>query len=96
MAAELGRHGIRVNVVAPGATRTGRATGLLGERMEARYRDWNPLGRTTAPDEVADAIAFLLSEAARGITGVVVPVDAGMTVRAALGGVEYFLGRANW
>ena len=96
IAAELGQYGIRVNVVAPGATKTGRATGLLGEAMEERYRQWNPLAKTTAPEEVADAIAYLLSEGARGITGVLVPVDAGMTARCALGGVDYFEGRGNW
>ena len=96
MAAELGRHGIRANVVAPGATKTGRATGMHGDAMEERYRVWNPLGHTTAPEEVADGIVYLLSDAARGITGVVVPVDAGMTARSALGGVEHFFGRASW
>lgn len=96
IAAELGHYGIRANVVAPGATKTGRATALLGEKMEARYRVWNPLARTTAPEEVADAIAFLLSDAARGITGTLLPVDSGMTARCALGGIEYFEGRSNW
>ena len=96
MAAELGRHGIRANVVAPGATKTSRATGVLGERMETRYGEWNPLGRTTAPNEVAEAIAFLLSDRAGGITGALLPVDSGMTARCALGGVEYFDGRLNW
>jgi NAD(P)-dependent dehydrogenase (short-subunit alcohol dehydrogenase family) len=96
IAAELGHYGIRANVVAPGATKTGRADQLLGEKMEARYRNWNPLAKTTAPEEVADAIAYLLSDAARGITGVLIPVDAGMTARCALGGVDYFEGRSNW
>lgn len=96
MAAELGQYGIRANVVAPGATKTGRADALLGEKMEARYRVWNPLAKTTAPEEVADAIAYLLSDAARGITGALVPVDAGMTARCALGGMDYFEGRGNW
>lgn len=96
MAAELGRHGIRANVIAPGATKTGRALGRLGDAMEERYGSWNPLGKTTSPEEVADGIAYLLSDAARGITGVVMPVDAGMTARGALGGVDLFLGRASW
>ena len=96
MAAELGQYGIRANVVAPGATKTSRATGLLGERMEARYSEWNPLGRTTAPQEVADSIAFLLSDRASGITGAMLTVDSGMTSRCALGGVDYFEGRSNW
>ena len=96
IAAELGHYGIRANVVAPGATKTGRADQLLGEKREARYRAWNPLARTTAPEEVADAVAYLLSGGARGITGALVPVDAGMTARCALGGIEYFEGRGNW
>jgi NAD(P)-dependent dehydrogenase (short-subunit alcohol dehydrogenase family) len=96
MAAELGQYGIRANVVVPGATKTARATGLLGERMETRYAAWNPLGRTTAPQEVAESIAFLLSGKASGITGAMLTVDSGMTSRCALGGVEYFDGRSNW
>jgi len=96
MAAELGQYGIRANAVAPGATKTARATGLLGERMETRYAQWNPLTRTTAPQEVADSIAFLLSAKASGITGAMLTVDSGMTSRCALGGVEYFDGRSNW
>lgn len=96
MAAELGKYGIRANVVAPGATKTSRAIGLLGEQMEARYSEWNPLGRTTSPQEVAESIAFLLSSKATGITGAMLTVDSGMTSRCALGGVEYFDGRSNW
>jgi len=96
MAAELGHYGIRANVVAPGATKTARATGLLGEKMEARYAGWNPLGRTTSPQEVAESVAFLLSDRASGITGAMLTVDSGMTSRCALGGVDYFEGRSNW
>lgn len=96
MAAELGQYGIRANVVAPGATKTARATGQLGEKMEARYSQWNPLGRTTSPQEIADSIAFLLSDKASAVTGQVLTVDSGMTARCALGGTEYFDGRSNW
>jgi NAD(P)-dependent dehydrogenase (short-subunit alcohol dehydrogenase family) len=96
MAAELGQYGIRANVVAPGATKTARATGLLGEKMEQRYSQWNPLGRTTLPQDVADSIAFLLSDKASAVTGQMLTVDSGMTARCALGGTEYFDGRSNW
>jgi 3-oxoacyl-[acyl-carrier protein] reductase len=82
--------------VAPGATKTARATGLLGEKIEQRYGQWNPLGRTTSPQEVADTIVFLLSDKASAIPGQMLAVDSGMTARCALGEIEYFDGRSNW
>ncbi len=74
-----GRRGVRVNAVAPGYVRTpalerGLALGFLDERRLAAS---TALGRLATADEVADAIAFLASDAASAITGVVLPVDAG-------------------
>jgi NAD(P)-dependent dehydrogenase (short-subunit alcohol dehydrogenase family) len=79
LAAEWGRAGVRVNAVSPGFTRTaaleaGIASGALsGERL-ARNTAMN---RLVEPVEVAQAIAFLLSPASSGVTGINLPVDAG-------------------
>jgi NAD(P)-dependent dehydrogenase (short-subunit alcohol dehydrogenase family) len=79
LAGAWGRRGVRVNAVAPGYVRTpalerGLALGFLDE---GTLVDSTALGRLAAADEVAAAIAFLASDAAAAITGVVLPVDAG-------------------
>jgi len=79
MAAELGRHHVRVNSVAP----TYVMTPELQARVEAGQRDMNKIMSVHALNElpltadVADAIAFLCSPQARTITGVLLPVDSG-------------------
>ena len=79
LAGAWGRRGVRVNAVAPGYVRTpalerGLAVGAVEER---RLAESTALGRLTTAEEVANAIAFLASDAAAAITGVVLPVDAG-------------------
>jgi NAD(P)-dependent dehydrogenase (short-subunit alcohol dehydrogenase family) len=79
LAGAWGRRGVRVNAVAPGYVRTpalelGFKVGVV---EESRLAPSTALGRLATADEVADAIAFLASEAAAAITGAVVPVDAG-------------------
>lgn len=78
MAAELGAHGIRVNAVAPTVTMTELAAvawsdPAKGAPMLARH----PMGRFAEVDQVASAIAMLLSADAAMITGAVLPVDGG-------------------
>jgi len=77
-AAAFGANGIRVNTVAPGPTRTGRAFGTLGDGLE-QLGSATPLGRTADPTEIAEAIVFLASPQASYITGATLAVDGGYT-----------------
>jgi len=77
LANDLGRRGVRVNAVSPGLTRT-EATRDLWERDDgAAAGSRMLLGRLTEAEDVAAAVAFLLSDEARSITGVLLDVDAG-------------------
>lgn len=76
-ARELGPHRIRVNCVSPGLIDTGGLEQAWPEGV-ARYTASAPLGRTGAPQDVADACLFLASPAARWITGVDLVVDGGV------------------
>ncbi|MHA7276159.1 SDR family oxidoreductase [Arthrobacter sp. Hz1] len=77
LASEVGREGIRVNCVSPGSTNTGlHAAAGMPDRAE-RLSQSVPLGRPAEPDEVAAAVAWLLSAEATYITGAILPVSGG-------------------
>lgn len=78
LAVKWARHGIRVNAVAPGFFPTRMSAAVLaraGEAIRARI----PLGRLGGEDDLGGVVAFLLSPAAAYVTGVVVPVDGGLS-----------------
>jgi NAD(P)-dependent dehydrogenase (short-subunit alcohol dehydrogenase family) len=78
VALEVARSGIRVNVVAPGATDTGMLTRFSGTaEKRAAMGTAVPLGRLGLAEEVADGIVFIASDEARFITGHVLTVDGG-------------------
>jgi 3-oxoacyl-[acyl-carrier protein] reductase len=89
MANELGEHGITVNNVLPGATRTGRLESIIENKSkkngvsiayaEEEMMEEIPARRFAKPEEVAAAAAFLASPAAAYINGINLPVDGGRT-----------------
>lgn len=76
LALELGPHGIRVNVVAPGLTETDATAGLPPVAKEMTVRT-TPLGRLGQPEDVAGAVLGVAIEEARFLTGLYVPVSGG-------------------
>jgi 3-oxoacyl-[acyl-carrier protein] reductase len=79
-AVELGPRNVNVNAVAPGYIRTSRLTARVPAEQLDRARERSVLGRLGDPQDVAGVVLFLCSEAARHITGVVIPVDGGYLV----------------
>lgn len=79
VARELAGRSITVNAVAPGFIATDMSA-ALGEEVIAEVKKQTPLGRLGEPQDVADAVLFLASEAASFITGHVLVVDGGLTV----------------
>jgi 3-oxoacyl-[acyl-carrier protein] reductase len=76
-AVELGPRNINVNAVAPGYIRTTRLTEGVSSDVLDRAREESALGRLGDPKDVAGVVLFLCSEAARHITGAVIPIDGG-------------------
>jgi NAD(P)-dependent dehydrogenase (short-subunit alcohol dehydrogenase family) len=78
LAIDLGRHGIRVNCIAPGLI----PTGITHYDMEPVIRRMQPLQRRGTPLDVANAALYLASERSAQVTGIVLPVDGGTSVGA--------------
>jgi 3-oxoacyl-[acyl-carrier protein] reductase len=76
-AIELGPSNVNVNAVAPGYIRTPQLMHRVSSEILDQVREQSALGRLGDPQDVAGAVLFLCSEAARHITGVVLPVDGG-------------------
>lgn len=91
---ELAPHGIRANIVAPGSTDTDMQRSMWADPTDmsyarpvidgdlATYKNGIPLGRIASPEDIADAVEFLLSDRARHITMQSLYVDGGATLRA--------------
>lgn len=89
LAAELGQYGITVNNVLPGFTSTERLTEIINikavsagcnfDEMSKIMKNYTPAKRFAQPGEIANAVAFLASEAASYINGINLPVDGGRT-----------------
>ena len=77
IARELGSRGITANVVAPGFVETDMTAELAQDR-KAEILNSVPLGRLASPQEIAEVVAFLASDAAGYITGAIIPVDGGL------------------
>ena len=78
LARDLGKHGVRVNAVAPGLVRTPLTVDVMTDtaRIE-RTIDRTLLKRIAEPEDVAGPVVFLASPLAQYVTGVILPVDGG-------------------
>ena len=80
MAADYGRDNIRVNCIAPGLVYTPMVASRMDDDLRETRREAAPLGTEGTAWDVAWAAVFLASDVARWISGVVLPVDAGLLV----------------
>lgn len=91
LAMEVGKHGVRANIVAPGWTRTGmtdeqfidpagQIDEAAAEAMKAMQAQFTPMRRTAEPGDAADAIVYLASDSARFITGQTLRPHGGITM----------------
>lgn len=87
LALDLGEHGIRVNAICPGLTKTGLTAPYFQDESWVQLVEADiPLRRSAEPVDLAEAIAFLASDMSGYLTGVSLPVDGGMAATRPLGG----------
>ena len=85
LAVEYGRHGVRINAIAPGVIRTDFARALWEDpRAEAALNRATPLRRIGEPAEIAGAAVFLAARAGSYVTGQMIVVDGGATISGTL------------
>lgn len=79
VALELAPRGVRVNCICPGATRTPMLEGFLSgnELMEQLMVSGHPIGRLGTPEEIADAVRWVCSDAASFVVGAAITIDGG-------------------
>ena len=95
VALDFGAKGVRANCIAPGAVFAPAAAAALDAEEARSIRDNYVLGRWCAPEDVANAAVFLASDEASFITGVVLPVDGGLTIQTPEAAVRKSF-RARW
>jgi NAD(P)-dependent dehydrogenase (short-subunit alcohol dehydrogenase family) len=82
-ALEYAEQGIRINAVCPGVIHTNMIDRLTGKSKETekQFTEMEPVGRMGTPEEIAEAVIWLCSDAASFVTGVAMPVDGGFDAR---------------
>jgi len=80
VAREVAGDGIRVNAVAPGTVATERFRALRSPEETRRLAESVPIGRVAEPEEIADVVLFLASDAARYVTGATLDVNGGLVM----------------
>ena len=83
LAIELGTRGITANAVAPGSTETAilqASADLYGLASTDEFKVHHPIGRNLQPEEIAEGVAWLCDRRRGGVTGIVLPIDGGMTL----------------
>lgn len=95
LALDYGLHGIRANVIAPGAIFSEHQTSTMPEDELQSIRDNYLVGRWGCPEDVASAAVFFASDESSFITGTVLPVDGGLTIQTPEGAVRKSF-RARW
>jgi len=82
-ALEYASQGVRINAICPGSTRTPMLEGFMGgdEQVERMMTRAVPLGRLGRPEEIADAVVWLCSDAASFVVGHALAVDGGSVIQ---------------